>query len=140
MLGEPSKLKKRRNLGKVPNRVRGGHRKFKKFQSFSWEKFKKRGGSSHFKKVPSFQKFESLKNNSLFPSHLYFFALQMSNNTLILQIVIDFVSKVPIFKLFSRFLRGSFRIKMFPSFNLSQVPFRGGVIATWELFPSFGAF
>ena len=48
------KIKKRQNLGKVPNRG-GGHRKFKKFPSFSWEKFKKRGGSSHFKKVPSFQ-------------------------------------------------------------------------------------
>ena len=29
--------------------------------------------------------------------NLYFFALKMTNNTLILQIVVDFVSKVPIF-------------------------------------------
>ena len=85
----------------------------------------------------------------------------MANNTLILQIVVDFVSKVPIFKLFLRFWRGSFCLKMFPSSKKSQVPFRGGVIpfqkvpkfkkvpsqvggrgviATWELFPSFGAF
>ena len=38
------KIKKRQNLGKVPNRGRGGHRKFKKVASFSWETFKMRGG------------------------------------------------------------------------------------------------
>ena len=58
--------------------------------------------------------------------NLYFFALKMANNTLILQIVVDFVSKVPIFKLFSRFWRGSFCLKMFPSSKKSQVPFSGG--------------
>ena len=58
--------------------------------------------------------------------NLYFFALKMANNTLILQIVVDFVSKVPIFKLFSRFWRGSFCLKMFPSSKKSQFPFRGG--------------
>ena len=65
--GEPSKLKSAETWEKFP--TGGGHQKFKKFPSFSWEKFKKRGGSSHFKKVPSFQKFLSLKNNALFPSH-----------------------------------------------------------------------
>ena len=46
------KIKKRRNLGKVPNRGRRGHQKFKKFPSFSWEKFKKRGGVITFQKSP----------------------------------------------------------------------------------------
>ena len=45
----------------------------------------------------------------------------MANNTLILQIVVDFVSKVSIFKLFSRFWRGSFCLKKFPSSKKSQV-------------------
>ena len=50
-----------------------------------------------------------------------FFPLKMANNTLILQIVVDFVSKVHIFKLFSRFWRGSFCLKMFPSSKKFQV-------------------
>ena len=59
--------------------------------------------------------------------NLYFFALKMADSTLILQILVDFVSKVPILKLFLRFWRGSFCLKMIPSSKKSQVPFRGGV-------------
>ena len=68
--------------------------------------------------------------------NLNFFALKMANNTLILQIVVDFISKVPIFKLFSRFWRGLFCLKMFPSSKKSKVPFRGGVIA-FQKVPKF---
>ena len=157
------KIKKCRKLGKVPNRGGGVHRKFKSSQVSVW-KSTKRGGSQVSKSsqvwkiMHYFHLIRTLKQKNS-----YIFALKMGNNTMILQIVIDFVSKVPIFKLFSRFWRGSFHIKMFPSFKLSQVPFRvgmgvvpfqkvpkfkkvrspvggGGVIATWELFPSFGAF
>ena len=62
----------------------------------------------------------------------------MANNRLILQILVDFVSKVPIFKLF---LEGVILSPNVPKFK--KVPSRvggGRVIATWELFPSFGAF
>ena len=118
-------------------------------------KVQKEGGSTHFKKVPSCQKFQSLKNNGLFaiswgPLNRIIYTF-LPYNTLILQIVIDIVSKFPIFNLFLCFWRGSFHIKMFPSFNISQVPFRGviplkkvfklkKVIATWELFTKFRCF
>ena len=61
------KIKKRQNLGKVPNR--GVIENSKSSQVSVGKSSKRGGGSSKFKKVPSFQKFESLKNNALFPSH-----------------------------------------------------------------------
>ena len=51
--GEPSKLKAPK-LGKSFQQ-RGGHRKLKKFPSFSWENFKNRGVIT-FQKSPNFPK------------------------------------------------------------------------------------
>ena len=79
------KIKKSRNLGKVPNRGRGGHQKFKKFQSFSWEKFKKAGGH-HISKKSQVSKTSQVWKimhyfhlmRTLKQKNLYFFALKMA--------------------------------------------------------------
>ena len=74
------KIKKRRNLGKVPKSS-----KIQKVPKFQLGKFQKEGGVSHF------QKFPSLKNKALFSiswgplsRRIYIF---FANNTLMLQIV-----------------------------------------------------
>ena len=108
----------------------GGHQKCPKFQL---GKVQKEGGGHHISKKSQVSK--SLKVwkimhyvhlvRTLKQKNLYFVALKMANNTLILQMVVDFVSNVPIFKFFLRFWRGSFCLKMFPSSsplgNFSQV-------------------
>ena len=112
------KIKKRRNFGKVPNRRRGVIKNSKSSQVSVGKSSKRGGGVITFKKSPKFKKkkmhyFHLMR--TLKQKNFYFFALKMANNTLILQMVVDFVSKVPIFKLFSRFWRGSFCLKIFPS-------------------------
>ena len=114
------KIKKHRNLGKIPK--------------FQLRKVKKEGGVHHILKKSQVSKSSQVWKimhyfhlmRTLKQKILYFFALKMANNTLILKIVVDFVSKVPIFQLFPRFWMGSFCLKMFPSLNISQVPFRRG--------------
>ena len=120
-LGEPSKLKSAETWEKFP--TRGGSSKIQKVPKFQLGKVQKEGGGHHISKKSQVSKSSQVWKimhyfhlmRTLKQKNLYFFALKMANNTLILQIVIDFVSKVPIFKLFSRFWRGSFCIKMFPS-------------------------
>ena len=86
-LGEPSKLKSAETWEKFPTGVGGGHRKLKKFPSFSWEKFKKRGGAITFQKGPKLPKvpeFERkmhyfISHNTLKQKDLYFVVLKMAN-------------------------------------------------------------
>jgi len=116
-------------LGKVPNRE--GSSKIQKVPNFQLGKVQKEGGEViTFQKAPKFEKVPKFHlMRTISRKNLYFFALKMANNTLLfLKIVFDFVSKLTIFNLFKRFWRGSLCFKLFPSCNISQVPFRGGVI------------
>merc|ERR1740137_359519 len=61
-----------------------------------------RGGVIAFQKVPKFEK-DSIIFNLMKTLHSYLFALKMANNTLISQIVVDFVSK---FSIVSEILEG----------------------------------